>query len=362
MKRIFNFASGPGVMPSEVLQQAKEEFTNWNGHGCSILEMPFTGKDFKEILHQAKMRLRSLLNIPTHYQILLMHGGASAQFSLAPLNLLGNQTCADYIETGHWSCRAIAEGLRYCRVNIAASSRENGFIRIPLQDELQLNAKAAYCHYTSNETANGNQFHSMPESGNVPLVVDMTSDFLTRPIDVARYGMIYASSQKNIGSAGFTVVIIRDDLLDRASHITPHVLHYKAQSEANSLINTPVTFAIYLAEMIFRWIEAQGGLQAMARNALARSSQLYRAIDESNGFYSCHVLPDSRSHVNVCYTLKNSTLTPLFIKRAAEHGLVNLGGHSALGGVRASLYNAMPEKGVAALIDFMRQFAQAHAK
>jgi phosphoserine aminotransferase len=362
MKRIFNFASGPGVMPEAVLQQAKDEFINWNDHGCSILEMSFTGKDFKEVLYQAKARLRSLLNIPSHYQILLMHGGASVQFSLVPLNLLGSQMCADYIETGHWSRRAIAEGQRYCRVNIAASSRENGFSRIPPQDEMQLNAKAAYCHYTSNETANGSQFHFVPESGNVPLVVDMTSDFLTRPIDVARYGMIYASSQKNIGSAGFTVVIVRDDLLDRASHITPHVLHYKAQSEANSLINTPVTFAIYLAEMIFRWIEAQGGLQAMARNALMRSSQLYRAIDESNGFYCCHVLPDSRSHVNVCYTLKNSTLTPLFIQRAAEHGLVNLGGHSALGGVRASLYNAMPEKGVAALIDFMRQFAQAHAK
>lgn len=360
MKAIFNFASGPGVIPQAVLQQAQDEFRNWNGHGCSILEMPFTGNAFKEVMHRAKEQLRSLLAIPSHYHILFLHGGASAQFSLVPLNLLGCHTRADYIETGHWSARAILEGQRYCHVNVVASNRKDGFTRVPQQHEMQPDTKAAYCHYTSNETANGNQFHYLPNSGRVPLVVDMTSDFLTRPFDVASYGMIYASSQKNIGSAGFTVVIIREDLLDRASHITPQVFHYKAQSEAHSLLNTPVTFAVYLAEKIFRWIEAQGGLQIMERNAIARSHQLYRAIDESDGFYRCHVELSSRSLVNVCYTLQNNTLTPLFLQRAAERGLINLGGHSALGGIRASLYNAMPETGVMALTNFMKQFAEEH--
>lgn len=348
------------MIPQAVLRQAQDEFRDWSGHGCSILEMPFTGKAFKEVMHRVKEQLRSLLGIPRHYHILFLHGGASAQFSLVPLNLLGHHTCADYIETGHWSARAILEGQRYCHVNVVASNRKDGYIRIPQQHEMQLDSKAAYCHYTSNETANGNQFHYLPNSGRVPLVVDMTSDFLTRPFDVASYGMIYASSQKNIGSAGFTVVIIREDLLDRASHITPQVFHYKAQSEAHSLLNTPVTFAIYLAEIIFRWIEAQGGLQVMERNAIARSRQLYRAIDESHGFYRCHVESSSRSQVNVCYTLQKSTLTPLFLQRAAEYGLINLGGHSALGGVRASLYNAMPEAGVTALVAFMRQFAEEY--
>lgn len=361
MTRVFNFASGPGAMPETILRQGGEAMLDWNGHGCSILEMPFTSQAFRELVHSARERLRALLAIPPHYRILFLHGGASAQFALVPLNLLGQNPRADYLETGHWSSRAIAEGQRYCTVNIAASAREHGFSRMPRQDELQLNATAAYCHYTSNETADGVQFHHIPDSGDIPLVADMTSDFLTRPLDMNRFGMIYAASQKNIGPAGFTVVVIREDLLDRAAHATPKIFNYRAQNDADSLLNTPVTFAIYLADLVFRWIEAQGGLAAMERNAVARSHRLYRAIDGSNGFYRCPVAPCSRSRINVCFTLADAALTPLFLQQAAGRGLVNLQGHAMSGGLRASLYNAMSEQGVAALTEFMQRFAEEHA-
>lgn len=361
MSRVFNFAAGPGVMPAPVLEQARREFLDWNGRGLSLLEMPFTGDEFKAIQRRAQDRLRVLLGVPDNYRILFMHGGASAQFSLVPLNLLGDNRRADYLETGHWSRRAITEGRRYCLVNVAGSSRGSDFSRVPMQHELQVYSKTAYCHYTSNETANGVQFHYMPETGKVPLVVDMTSDFLSRPLDVSRYGMIYASSQKNIGPAGFTVVIVREDLFGRSHPTTPMVFDYRMQSDANSLLNTPVTFSIYLADLVFGWLEEQGGVAAMGQNSLRRSRLLYRAIDSSEGFYRCPIEPEHRSRVSVCFNLSDESLTPRFLEEAAGQGLVNLKGHSMVGGIRASLYNAMPDEGVAALTAFMHAFAAEHA-
>lgn len=361
MSRVFNFAAGPGVMPAPVLEQARREFLDWDGRGLSLLEMPFTGDDFKALQQRAQDRLRKLLDVPDNYRILFMHGGASAQFSLVPLNLLGDNRRADYLETGHWSRRAITEGRRYCLVNVAGSSRGSDFSRVPLQHELQVYSKAAYCHYTSNETANGVQFHYVPETGKVPLVADMTSDFLSRPLDVGRYGMIYASSQKNIGPAGFTVVIVREDLLGRANPATPMVFDYRMQSDANSLLNTPVTFSIYLADLVFGWLEEQGGLAAMEQNSLRRSRLLYQAIESSEGFYRCPIESAHRSRVSVCFNLSDESLTPRFLEEAAEQGLINLKGHSMIGGIRASLYNAMPDEGVVALTAFMHAFAMEHA-
>ncbi|MEZ0239108.1 MAG: 3-phosphoserine/phosphohydroxythreonine transaminase [Methylophilaceae bacterium] len=361
MSGVYNFAAGPGMMPAQVLEQAQREFLDWKGHGFSLLEMPFTGDDFKAIQQRAQDRLRKLLDVPDNYRILFMHGGASAQFSLVPLNLLGDNRRADYLETGHWSRRAITEGRRYCLVNVAGSSRGSDFNRMPMQHELQVYSKTAYCHYTSNETANGVQFHYVPETGKVPLVVDMTSDFLSRPLDVSRYGVIYASSQKNIGPAGFTVVIVREDLLGRARPATPMVFDYRMQNDANSLLNTPVTFSIYLAELVFGWVEEQGGIAAMEQNSLRRSRLVYRAIEKSEGFYRCPVESEHRSRVNVCFTLSDESLTPRFLEEAAKRGLINLKGHSMIGGIRASLYNAMPDEGVVALAAFMDVFAMEHA-
>lgn len=358
MPEIFNFAAGPGVMPAAVLAQAQREFLNWNGSGLSMLETPFTGEAFKAVLRQARDDLRALLNIPDNYHILFMHGGASAQFSLVPLNLLGGLERADYIETGYWSRKNMREASRYCNVNIAASSSDSGFDRMP--EVWQLDSGAAYCHITSNETANGVQFYDIPDSGDLPLVADMTSDFLSRPLDVQHYGLIYAGAQKNIGPAGLTIVIVRDDLLGRAHPATPAVFNYQVQVEADSMLNTPITFAVYLAGLVFRWVAEAGGVAVMARNSEQRSARLYHAIDSSDGFYRCSVQPAHRSRMNVCFTLANDALTPLFLSTAAAEGLLNLKGHPMAGGVRASLYNAMPEAGVAALVNFMQYFTEEH--
>lgn len=358
LPEIFNFAAGPAVMPTTVLAQAQREFLNWNGSGISMLETPFTGDAFKAVLKQARESLRSLLNIPENYHILFMHGGASAQFSLVPLNLLGAADRADYIETGYWSRKTMREASRYCNVNIAASSSDTSFDRMP--DTWCLDPSAAYCHITSNETANGVQFYDISATNDLPLVADMTSDFLSKPIDVQRYGLIYAGAQKNIGPAGLTVVIIRDDLLGRAHPTTPAVFNYQTQAEAGSMLNTPLTFAVYLTGLVFRWIAEMGGVVAMAHNGEQRSTRLYQAIDASDGFYHCSIQPAYRSRMNVCFTLDNDALTIPFLNAAAKKGLINLKGHPMVGGIRASLYNAMPDAGVTALIAFMQHFAEKY--
>lgn len=360
-QQIFNFSAGPGIMPKPVLESARHEFLDWHGKGLSMLEMPFTHHDFKNILSSAQCMLRELLAVPDDYHILFMHGGASAQFSLVPLNLLGKASRANYIDTGYWSQKAIAEAQRYCPVTIAASGQRDGYLSIPGPENLYFDSTAAYCHYTSNETANGTQFGYVPDGAGLPLVADMTSDFLTRPLDISRYGLIYASSQKNIGPAGFTVVIVRDDLLGQARHVTPAVFNYRLQADANSLINTPNTFSIYLANLVFQWLMEAGGLTAMENKSLRQSRQVYQTIEESEGFFLCPVKPAHRSRINICFTLSDESLTPLFLSEAEQHGLLNLKGHTRMGGVRVSLYNAMPDEGVHLLTSFMQQFCTEHA-
>lgn len=354
----YNFAAGPGIMPAEVLARAQREFLDWDGSGFSMLETPFTGDAFRNVLRQAREDLRALLNIPDNYRILFMQGGASAQFSLVPLNLLGDARQADHVETGYWSAKNMREASRYCKIHVAASSANSRYDQMP--EQWQFDPESAYCHFTSNETANGVQFHKLPETGDIPLVADMTSDFLSRPFDVSRYGMIYAGAQKNVGPAGVTVVIVREDLLGRAHPATPVVFNYTAQAETDSMLHTPVTFSVYLAGLVFRWIRDQGGLAAMEHNSSQRSTRLYAAIDGGNGFYFCPARPEHRSRMNVCFSMANDALTPVFLEAATRKGLLNLKGHPMTGGIRASLYNAMPDAGVEALVDFMRRFAEEH--
>lgn len=359
--QVFNFAAGPGVIPATALEQAQREFKDWNGTGVSMLETPFTGDDFKRLMQRAQDTLRILLAVPDHYRILFMHGGASAQFSLMPLNFLGNDKLVSFIETGYWSKKAAVEAARYSHVHLAGSSHQTNFDRIPLQAELRVDSQSAYCHMTSNETANGVQFNYVPDVGEIPLIADMTSDILTRKIDIGRYGVIYASSQKNISSAGFTLVIVREDLLGRSKPMTPTIFNYQLQSQAGSLLNTPVTFAIYLADLVFQWVIAQGGVLEMEKRSIRRSHLLYQLIDGSDDFYQCPIQALHRSRVNICFTLPSQRLTDLFLQNAAECGLVHLKGHAMMGGVRVSLYNAMSDDGVNALIKFMQAFQNRYA-
>lgn len=358
--RTFNFAAGPAMLPPEVLRQVREELPYGQRGGMSVLELPFTGREFREIAAAAQRELSELLGVPAHYRILFMHGGASAQFAAVPLNLAGPVDKADYIETGHWASRALREAERYCEARVAASGAAGGFTRVPSQDEWRLGADAAYCHITTNETANGLEYHWTPDTGGVPLVADMSSNFLSGPIDVNRYGLIYAAAQKNIGTAGLAVVIVRADLLGRRQCAAPSILNYSMQAVSDSRYNTPPVFAVYVAGLVFDWLKRQGGLAEMARINRRKSARLYAAIDHSGGFYRCPAAPADRSRMNVCFTLADNRLEAEFLRQAEEQGLLNLKGHGAVGGIRASLYNAMPEEGVAALTDFMQHFAASY--
>jgi phosphoserine aminotransferase len=352
----FNFAAGPGAVPREILEQARDEMLDWHGTGMSVLEMPFTGPAFGKILAAAGNDLRHLLGIPPSHRILFLQGGAYAHFALVPMNLLRGRGTADYVETGHWSRRAITEARRYCQVNVAASSAMSGFDRVPPLTQWHLDTEAAYCHITTNETAEGVQFHWTPDSGETPLVADMTSDFLSRPVDVAQYGLIYASAQKNVGPAGLTVVIVREDLLGHPLANTPTVFDYGGQADSDSKVNTPPTYSIYVAGLVFQWLRRQGGLVEMARRARSRSARVYAAIDGSGGFYRCSIEHPDRSIVNVCFHLADETLERTFLEQADSQGLLNLKGHPVHGGLRASLYNAMTEEGVDGLVAFMEEF------
>ncbi len=352
---MFNFAAGPAMLPNEVLQKAQSDLLNWNTSGLSVLEMPFTSDVFKSIVTKAKENLKSLLNLPDNYHILFLQGGAYAHFSLLAMNLLGKNKQADYIQTGHWSTRAINEAMRYAQINIAASSEANHFSNIPPLHEWNLNQDSAFCHITSNETANGTQFHWKPDTGQIPLVADVTSDFLTCEIDISQYGMIYASAQKNLGSAGVTIIIIRDDLLDQAMDITPAVFNYGLQARNDSRVNTQPTFSIYITGLIFSWLKDKGGIPEAEHLNKLKAKRLYTLIDSDN-FYHCNVAKNDRSRVNVCFKLPNESLETKFLSEAKQNGLINLKGHTATGGIRASLYNAMPLSGVDALINFMQDF------
>ncbi|MDR9413663.1 MAG: 3-phosphoserine/phosphohydroxythreonine transaminase [Spiribacter sp.] len=359
MARVYNFSAGPAVLPEPVLEQAASEMLDWHGTGMSVMEMSHRGKSFVSIAEQAEAALRELLAVPDNYKVLFLQGGATAQFAAVPLNLLGDASSVDYLNSGSWSKKAIAEAKNYTSVNVVAEGGNTDPMTIPPQAEWALDPNAAYLHYCANETITGVELHEPPQVGDVPLVSDMSSTFLSRPIDVSRYGVIYAGAQKNFGPAGLTVVIVRDDLLDRASHQTPSVWHYQRQAEADSMLNTPATYSWYIAGLVFQWLQAEGGLSAMGERNQRKAARLYAAIDASD-FYRNPVAPEVRSLMNVPFVLADDQLDGQFLDEAAKAGLHTLKGHRSVGGMRASIYNAMPEAGVNALIDFMADFERRH--
>lgn len=352
---VFNFSPGPAVLPHAVLEQAKAELLDWQGSGMSVMEMSHRGKEFMSIAAQAETDLRTLMNIPDHYKVLFLQGGAHSQFAMIPMNLARGKPQADYLDTGDWSLKAIEEGRRYIDMNVVASSVDSNYTTIPPFATWQLNSNAAYLHYTSNETIRGVEFDWIPEVGDVPLVVDMSSDILSRPIDVSRFGLIYAGAQKNIGPAGLTIVIVREDLLGQVLDGTPSMFNYQIYAETESMYNTPPTYAWYLSGLVFQWLLQQGGVEAMAQINQRKADKLYAAIDTSD-FYHNPVDPACRSWMNLPFTLTNPSLEKRFLDEAAQVGLLALKGHRVVGGMRASIYNAMPEEGVDALIAFMHDF------
>lgn len=357
MAMVYNFSSGPAVLPHPVLAEAQSELLDWHGTGMSVMEMSHRGKEFMEIIHDAEHDLRALMNIPEGYKVLFLQGGASQQFSMVPLNLLGDASSIDFINTGHWSKLAMKEARRYAEVHVAASSEDRQFGYVPDEADWQRDPRAAYLHYTSNETIGGLQFPWVPES-DVPLVCDMSSDFLSREVDIRRFGLIYAGAQKNIGPSGLTVVIVREDLLDRAKPFTPTMLNYRVHAEADSMYNTPPTFPIYIAGLVFKWLREQGGIPAIAARNEEKAGLLYHAIDSSDGFYHTHIETPYRSKMNVTFRLRDESLNDAFLADARKNGLVQLKGHRVAGGMRASIYNAMPFEGVKSLVGFMQAFAR----
>ncbi|HID45373.1 MAG TPA: 3-phosphoserine/phosphohydroxythreonine transaminase [Chromatiaceae bacterium] len=358
MSRIYNFSAGPATLPEEVLKQAQDELLDWHGAGMSVMEMSHRGKEFMSIAAQAEADLREVMEIPDHYKVLFLQGGASSQFAMVPLNLMGRTGRADYINTGSWSKKAIAEAKRYGEVNVIADTAAD--FRAPAESDLNFSADAAYVHYTPNETIQGVEFPYVPDTGDVPLVADMSSTILSRPIDVSKFGIIYAGAQKNIGPAGLTLVIIREDLIGHAPDSCPAMMDYRIHADADSMYNTPPTFGWYLAGLVFSWLKDNGGLDAMAVINERKAEELYAVIDASD-FYANPVDPDCRSWMNVPFTLADPALDGKFLEEAAAKGMKSLKGHRSVGGMRASIYNAMPEEGVQALIEFMRDFEQRNA-
>ena len=353
--RVFNFAAGPATLPLEVLEQARDELTDWGGSGMSVMEVSHRSKAFQAVGAALEADLRELLGIPAGYKVVFMQGGATAQFAAVPLNLASAEATVDYLNTGAWSKKAIGEAKRYCKVNVAADESASGYHTVPAPGALRLSPAAAYVHYTPNETIGGVEFGYIPEVGAVPLVADFSSTFLSRPLDVSRFGVIYAGAQKNVGPAGLCIVIVREELLGKARAGTPLVLDYKALAEDASMLNTPPTFAWYIAGLVLKWIKKQGGLGAMQQRNRAKAEALYAAIDAS-GFYHNPVAKPARSWMNVPFTLARPELDKTFLAEAQAAGLTNLEGHRSVGGMRASLYNAMPPEGVQALISFMKEF------
>ena len=356
--RAYNFSPGPAALPLEVLEQAQAELPDWQHSGMSVMEVSHRSKAFMQAAAEAEADLKDLLAIPANYKVLFMQGGASAQFSLVPLNLAGPQSTVDYLNTGHWSQKAIAEAGRYCNVHIAGDAGGR-YTRVPPPDELRWSEGAAYVHYTPNETISGVEFAYLPQTA-APLVADFSSSILSQPLDVSRFGLIYAGAQKNIGPAGLTVVIVREDLLGHARAETPRVFDYRAVAEHQSMLNTPPTFAWYMAGLVFKWLKRCGGMAAVGERNRIKAEALYRAIDASR-LYKNAIAKDSRSRMNVTFTLVKPELDPVFLAEAARAGLHGLAGHRVSGGMRASIYNAMPLAGVEALIGFMSDFEHRHA-
>jgi len=357
---IYNFSAGPAVLPKEVLQQAQTELPDWHGSGMSVMEMSHRGKEYMGIQAQAEADLRELIGIPVNYKVLFLQGGASLQFSMVPLNLLRGKLSADYVNTGEWSKKAISEAKKFSYVNVVASNADRNCTYVPDFKSWKLDKDAAYLHYTPNETIGGVEFNWVPDAGMVPLVADMSSCILSRPVEVSKFGLIYAGAQKNIGPAGLTIVIVRDDLVGHADPRLPALLDYKTYAENDSMYNTPPTYGIYIAGLVFQMLKRKGGIAQMERTNIEKAKLLYAAIDASNGFYNCPVAAADRSRMNVPFTLKDANLDGEFLKRADARGLLQLKGHRSVGGMRASIYNAMPLEGVQALVNFMNEFANGH--
>ena len=355
---IYNFAAGPAVLPHEVLVQAQAELLDWHGSGMSVMEMSHRGKEFMGIAAQAEADLRELMGIPKDYKVLFLQGGAHLQFSMIPLNLLRGKLSADYVNTGIWSKKAISEAKKFCYVNEVASNADQNFTSVPEFKHWKLDKDAAYLHYTTNETIGGVEFNWIPGVGDVPLVADMSSNILSRPYDVSRFGLIYAGAQKNIGPAGLTLVIVREDLIGHAPSGLPTMMDYKIHADNDSMYNTPPTYAIYMAGLVFQWMKRNGGVAQMEQTNIAKAKLLYDAIDVSNGFYHCPVNKADRSRMNVPFSTKNADRDAEFLKQAQARGLMQLKGHKLAGGMRASIYNAMSLAGVQALASFMGEFAQ----
>ena len=359
MARVFNFSAGPAVLPEPVLAQAAEEMLDWHGSGMSVMEMSHRGKEFISIHATAEADLRELLAIPKNYKVLFLQGGAAAQFATIPMNLLRGKPGADYVNTGQWSKKAISEAKKYCKVNVAASSEGTSFTHVPPQSEWKLDPDAAYVHITTNETIGGVEFHWTPDTGEVPLVADASSHILSRPMDVTRYGLIYAGAQKNIGPAGLVIVIVREDLIGHAAAITPSVFDFKVQAESDSMYNTPPTYGIYVAGLVFQWLKKLGGLTKMEEQNVRKAALVYDYLDQTE-FYHSPVAKADRSRMNIPFTLRNDALDKGFLADAEAQGLTQLKGHRSVGGMRASIYNAMPMAGVEALVQFLREFERKH--
>ena len=356
MSRIFNFSAGPAMLPAEVLSRAGDEILDWHGSGMSVMEMSHRGKEFIGIAAEAEKDLRELLSVPKSYKVLFLAGGATLQFAQVPMNLLHGKGKADYVATGEWSKKAIKEAKSYCDVHIAATSEDKNFTYAP--KNWNVRKEAAYVHFCSNETIGGVEYHAVPQVP-VPVVADASSHFLSRAIDVAKYGLIYAGAQKNVGPAGLTLVIVRDDLIGRAEKGTPSVMDYKLQAEAESMLNTPPTYSIYIAGLVFKWLKALGGVAEIERRNIAKARLLYDFLDTTK-FYGSPVAKEDRSRMNVPFTLRDAKLDEEFLKGAAKEGMVQLKGHRSVGGMRASIYNAMPIQGVQRLVDYMKDFERKH--
>lgn len=367
MSTIYNFSAGPAVLPKEVLQRAQDEMLDWHGSGMSVMEMSHRGEEFMAIATKAERDLRELANIPDYYKILFLQGGASSQFAMVPMNLLRGKKKADYINTGQWSQKAIDEAKKYCTVNIAASSKDAHFTYAPTPEKWMIDPDTAYVHYTPNETIGGVEFHWIPNitqikggKADIPLIADMSSNILSRPLDITPFGLIYAGAQKNLGPAGLVLVIVREDLLGNPIEGAPTMCSYKTHADHHSMYNTPPTYAIYIMGLVLDWLKQKGGLAAMERINVSKAKLLYDLIDASD-FYQCPVASSDRSRMNIPFILKNAVLDNKFLEQAKERGLLQLKGHRSVGGMRASIYNAMPYEGVMALVSFMKEFEKTHA-
>jgi phosphoserine aminotransferase len=357
--RTFNFSAGPAVLPEPVLQRAADEMLDWHGSGMSVMEMSHRGKEFIGIAKKAEADFRKLLGVPDNYRVLFLQGGAMAENALIPMNLLGEKKSADYVNTGEWSKKSIKEAGKYCQVNVAASAADRHFTYVPAQETWRLDPNAAYVHICTNETIGGVEYHWVPDTRKVPLVADMSSHLLSRAVDVTKYGVIYGGAQKNIGPAGLTLVVVRDDLLDRALPITPSAFHWKEQAEHDSMLNTPPTYSIYIAGLVFEWLLDQGGIPAIEQRNIAKAALLYDYLDQTQ-FYSNPVAKSDRSRMNIPFRLADSSLDEAFLQGAQQNHMVQLKGHRTVGGMRASIYNAMPMEGVQALVAYMKEFERTH--